>query len=68
MSRLQLLLLGLLLVAAPFSKDAFVRADEYDEDDDEDSGPKGDDDPDVAVLGVKNWDSIIKKSKFALVE
>ncbi|KAG2485578.1 hypothetical protein HYH03_015739 [Edaphochlamys debaryana] len=69
MSRWVLLLLGLLLVAAPFTK--FASADEYGDDDDDDeadAAPKGDDDPDVVVLTTKNWDTVVKPSKFALVE
>ncbi|GFR44575.1 hypothetical protein Agub_g5850 [Astrephomene gubernaculifera] len=64
------LLLGLLLVAAPFSKHQLAAAsDEYDDDDeDAPSAPKDDDEKDVVVVTVKNWDDTVKKAKFALVE
>jgi protein disulfide-isomerase A1 len=64
------LTLGLLLVAAPFTKHQFALADEYDDDDDEDDAPAApkDDDVDVVVVTTKNWDETVKKSKFALVE
>ncbi|GIL79329.1 hypothetical protein Vretimale_16524 [Volvox reticuliferus] len=69
MSRWSLLalLLGLLLVAAPFSKHRLAWADEYDDDDDE-AAPADDDEKDVVVLTTSNFDDIIKKSKYALVE
>lgn len=62
------LLLGLLLVAAPFAKQQFAAADEYGDDEDEDEGAKDDEEKDVIVLTTSNFDSIVKKSKFALVE
>ncbi|KXZ47594.1 hypothetical protein GPECTOR_34g753 [Gonium pectorale] len=71
MSRWSLLALtlGLLLVAAPFSKNRLAFADEYDEDDDDDAAaPVDDEEKDVVVVTVKNWDDTVKKSKFALVE
>ncbi|EFJ41881.1 protein disulfide isomerase 1 [Volvox carteri f. nagariensis] len=61
------LLFGLLLVAAPFSKHQLAWAsDEYDEDDDDEA--PADDDKDVVVVTTKNFDDVVKKSKFALVE
>jgi protein disulfide-isomerase A1 len=68
MSRWSLLAftLGLLLVAAPFSKNQLAWADEYEEDDDEEA--PSDDDKDVVVVTTANFDDIVKKSKFALVE
>lgn len=60
---LVLVALGLLLASAPL-----IRADEYEEDDDGDA-PTGDpDEKDVVVLTTKNFDTIVGKSKFALVE
>lgn len=59
-------LFGLLLLSAPF-----VRADdeEYEDDSSDDAEEaKGDDDEkDVKVITQKNWDEIVKGSKFALV-
>lgn len=60
-------LFGLLLLAAPF-----VRADdeEYEDDSADDADDKkgdGDDEKDVKVLTQKNWDELVKGSKFALV-
>ena len=73
MSRWSLLalLLGVLLVAAPFAKHSrFAHADEYDDEegDEEGGGAADDEEKDVVVLTTKNWDSIVKPSKFALVE
>jgi hypothetical protein len=59
MSKFQLvaLIMGCLLVVAPFSRNsASAAADEDDDDAD-----------DVVVLTTKNFDSIISGSKFALV-
>lgn len=60
-------LFGLILLSAPF-----VRAEdeEYEDDSAEDTEEKkaeGDDDKDVKVLTQKNWDELVKGSKFALV-
>ncbi|KAG2446641.1 hypothetical protein HYH02_008213 [Chlamydomonas schloesseri] len=66
------LTLGLLLVAAPFTKHQFAYATdaEYEDDEDDDDAPAApkDDDVDVVVVTSKNWDETVKKSKFALVE
>jgi len=64
------LLLGLLLVAAPFTKNSAVAEESYDEDDDDDgaAGEKDDDEKDVVVLTSSNFDKIIKKAPYALVE
>lgn len=51
------LLLGLLVVAAPFTRNTAFAAD--DEDDDEEN--------DVVDITSKNFDSIVKGSKYALV-
>jgi protein disulfide-isomerase A1 len=61
-------LFGLLLLAAPF-----VRADdeEYEDDSADDADDKkedSEDEKDVKVLTQKNWDELVKGSKFALVE
>ena len=52
------LLMGVLLVTVPFTRNSALASD----DDDDDS-----DDGDVVVLTEKNFDDIVKKSKFALV-
>lgn len=67
MSRFHLLalLMGLLLVAAPFTKNSAFAEEEYD--DDEEEAPKEDDDKDVVVLTSKNFDDLIKKHKYVLV-
>lgn len=70
MSRWSLLalMLGLLLVAAPFAKQSMVAAsEEYDEGEGEEGGAADEEEKDVVVLTTKNWDSIVPKSKFALV-
>lgn len=73
MSRWQLvaLLLGLLLVAAPFAKHNGVYADdEYEDEDGGDAPAEGDADPsekDVVVITKDNFDTAVKKAKFALV-
>lgn len=61
-------LFGLLLLSAPF-----VRADDEEYEDDsaegsDDKAAEGDDEKDVKVITTKNWDEIVKGSKFALVE
>lgn len=61
------LLLGLLLVAAPISRVA-AEEDEYGGDDDEEAPAKDDSEKDVVVLTSKNFDEVVKGSKFALVE
>eukprot|EP00798_Chlamydomonas_sp_ICE-L_P027692 gene27692-7334_t len=62
-----LLLLGLLVVSAPY-----VRADEYEDDYDEDvpegAEPADPTEKDVVVLTDANFEGIISKSKYALVE
>lgn len=70
MSRWNLLALtlGLLLVAAPFSKNQLAFADEYEDDeDDDDAAPADDSEKDVVVVTSKNWDTTVKTAKFALV-
>jgi len=76
-STLLLLLLGLLLVAAPFSKvlvraeDAEEAADEYDVGEEDEAPAETDEDAlekDVVVGTVANFDDLLKKHKFALVE
>ena len=59
-----LALLGLLLVAAPM---ASLADEDYDEDEDEKAKGGEDEEKDVVVATQKNWDDVIKKSKFALV-
>jgi len=55
------LLMGVLLVSVPFTRNSAIASDDDDDDDDAAS------DDDVVVLTEKNFDSIVKKSKFALV-
>ena len=70
---LLVLLVGFLVVAAPIARVYAAEAeaaDEYGDDDDEAEAPAApaeDDEKDVVVLTVKNFDDIVKKSKFALV-
>ena len=52
------LLMGVLLVSVPFARNSVIASD-----DDNDAVA----DEDVVVLTEKNFDSIVKKSKFALV-
>lgn len=62
------LFLGVLLVAAPFTRS--VLADEYEDDEEEGGEPAAggdDEEKDVVVLTTKNFDSVLKGSKFALV-
>lgn len=60
------LALGLLLLAAPVAR---ASEEEYDDDDEEAGAAAGnDDEKDVVILTTKNWDDIVKTSKFALVE
>lgn len=65
--QLLLLALGLLVVAAPL---ALGKDDEYyDEEEGEDDVSGGDvNEADVVVITAKNFDSIVKKHKFVLVE
>ena len=53
------LLMGVLLVSVPFTRNSAIASDDDDDDDASDD--------DVVVLTEKNFDSIVKKSKFALV-
>ena len=60
-------LFGLILLSAPFVR---AEEEEYEDDSAEDTEEKkadGDDDKDVKVLTQKNWDEVVKGSKFALV-
>lgn len=57
-------LCAVLLLSASF---LHARADEYDDDDEEGGAAKDDDEKDVVVLTTKNFDEIVKKSKYALV-
>eukprot|EP01026_Neomeris_dumetosa_P075189 TRINITY_DN789_c0_g1_i1.p2 TRINITY_DN789_c0_g1~~TRINITY_DN789_c0_g1_i1.p2 ORF type:complete len:527 (+),score=124.27 TRINITY_DN789_c0_g1_i1:135-1715(+) len=68
MTRVQLLalLFGILLVFSPHIVSG--DDDEYDEDDDDEGGSGDDSEKDVVVLTDKNFDDVINKSKFALVE
>lgn len=73
MSRFNLLalLLGLLLVAAPFTRNFAAANDEYDEDeeDGEEEAGEGKDpsEKDVVVLTKANWEEFVGQKKFALV-
>eukprot|EP00879_Flechtneria_rotunda_P002799 GHRR01003008.1.p1 GENE.GHRR01003008.1~~GHRR01003008.1.p1 ORF type:complete len:358 (+),score=133.02 GHRR01003008.1:179-1252(+) len=61
-------LLGLLLVSAPFVRG---EEDDYEDDaaDDKEEGASADsEEQDVVVITQKNFDDVVKKSKFALVE
>eukprot|EP00878_Enallax_costatus_P040642 GHUV01046972.1.p1 GENE.GHUV01046972.1~~GHUV01046972.1.p1 ORF type:complete len:251 (-),score=40.12 GHUV01046972.1:287-1039(-) len=61
-------LFGLILLSAPFVR---AEEEEYEDDSAEDTEEKkadGDDEKDVKVLTQKNWDELVKGSKFALVE
>ena len=55
---------GFLLVAAPLVR---AHGDDHDDDDDDEGAAGGDEEKDVVVLTEKNFDEIIKASKFALV-
>jgi hypothetical protein len=59
------LLVGVLLVSAPLIR---AEEEEYEDDDAEEAGgDKGGEEKDVVVITKDNWETAVKKSKFALV-
>jgi hypothetical protein len=60
------MLLGALLLSAPFAR---AEDEEYEDDEEasEEGGKADDDEPHVKVITTKNWDETVKAAKYALV-
>lgn len=61
-------LFGLLLLSAPFVRSDDEEYEDDSEDGDEEAAAGGDDEKDVAVITQKNFDDVVGKAKYALVE